>query len=65
MKTTRVFAAALTAGALLLSACSGKSSGGDGVKDTTAAKGLPIAGVNLKYDPNTLVNDGKPIHLDW
>lgn len=56
--------------ALALTACSGGDggSGGDagaGVTDTTADKGLPIQGVNLKYDPNTLVNDGKPIALEW
>lgn len=63
MKTTRVLAAFLTVGALLLTACSNSS--GDGVKDTSADKGLPIVGDSLKYDPNTLVNNGKPIHLDW
>ncbi|MFC7529250.1 ABC transporter substrate-binding protein [Actinoplanes sp. GCM10030250] len=65
MKTTRTLTAVLTAGLLTLTACSSEPSAGDGVKDTTAAKGLPVAGVNLKYDPNTLVNDGKPIRLDW
>src|SRR5690606_4266690 len=24
-----------------------------------------VAGVNVTYDPNTLVNDGQPIELDW
>jgi multiple sugar transport system substrate-binding protein len=65
MKTVRTLAAILTAAVLLLTACTGKTDGGAGVTDTKADKGLPIVGVNLKYDPNTLVNDGKPIHLDW
>ena len=65
MKTTRKLAVVLTAGALMLTACSSKSSDGDAVKDTSSDKGLPIVGENVKYDPNTLVNDGKPIHLDW
>ncbi|MET8151991.1 ABC transporter substrate-binding protein [Actinoplanes sp. NPDC049668] len=65
MKTTRTLTAVLAASVLMLAACSGDSSDGDGVKDTTPDKGLPVVGVNLKYDPNTLVNDGKPIHLDW
>jgi multiple sugar transport system substrate-binding protein len=60
-----MLAATLAAGTLLLTACSGKSSAGGGVKDTKADKGLPIVGANLKYNPNTLVNGGKPIHLDW
>ena len=54
--------AAASALAVSLAAC---GSGGGGVEDTQADKGLPIAGVNVTYDPNTLVNDGKPIELEW
>ncbi|MCI6574960.1 MAG: extracellular solute-binding protein [Arcanobacterium sp.] len=59
--------AALAAGIVLtLGACSAGGSGaGDAVQDTKADKGLSVQGVNLKYDPNHLVNDGKPIKLDW
>ncbi len=49
--------------ALTLSGCSG--GGTEGTTDDTADKGLPIAGEAVTYDPNTLVNDGKPIALDW
>ncbi|OKL52375.1 extracellular solute-binding protein [Buchananella hordeovulneris] len=62
--------AALLAGATALSmlASCGQSSAanvGDAVKDEKADKGLPIVGETLKYDPNTLVNDGEPIQLQW
>lgn len=53
-------AAALT---LSLAACGGSAA--TGVEDTETDKGLPVAGVNVTYDPNTLVNDGKPIELEW
>lgn len=49
----------------LLASCSSTPTAGDAVKDETADKGLPVVGENLKYDPNTLVNEGKPIQLDW
>lgn len=64
--TQRVRAAvavgATAALAMSLTACAG---GGGGVEDTEPDKGLPIAGDNVTYDPNTLVNDGQPIELDW
>lgn len=54
--------AALT---LLLSACGGGGSGsGDAQQDTEPNKNLPIAGNNLTYDPNTLVNNGEVIELE-
>lgn len=51
---------------LLVGACS-SGGGGDsgGVVDSTADKGLPVVGQAVTYDPNTLVNDGEPITLDW
>ncbi len=47
-----------------LTGCSGGSSS-SAVEDTNADKGLPVVGSTLKYDPNKLVNDGKPITLEW
>lgn len=63
----RRFLAGSTAIALAatLAACGKKGSASSAVKDTTADKGLPVQGTNLTYDPNTLVNDGEPITLDW
>ena len=65
--TRRHFLAAATGTAILatLAACSGGKSEDATVKDTQAAKGLDIQGVNFTYDPNTLVNKGEPITLDW
>nr|MCW1079431.1 twin-arginine translocation signal domain-containing protein [Streptococcus anginosus] len=67
MTTRRHFllGAAATAAAATLAACSGGKSKDATVKDTQAAKGLDIQGVNFTYDPNTLVNKGEPITLDW
>ena len=55
--------AASLAALILLASCSGGSSGP--TKDTTADKGLPVQGTTLTYDPNTLVNNGEPITLEW
>ncbi|WP_124040251.1 extracellular solute-binding protein [Neoactinobaculum massilliense] len=56
----------LGAFSLALAGCSSSSgSVGDAKTDTNADKGLPIAGQAVQYDPNTLVNDGKPIQLQW
>ena len=33
--------------------------------DTKADKGMAVMGENVTYDPNHLVNDGKPVELDW
>lgn len=48
---------------MALAGCSGGSA--KGTTDETADKGLEVVGQTLKYDPNTLVNDGKPIKLEW
>lgn len=63
----RVFllSSASTAVLATLAACSGGSSNGSAVKDVEANKGLEIRGANFTYDPNTLVNNGDPITLDW
>ncbi len=63
-RRVRITVAIGAAAALSMSLTSCASSSG-GVEDTEPDKGLPVAGVNVTYDPNTLVNDGKPIELDW
>jgi multiple sugar transport system substrate-binding protein len=50
--------------ALLLAGCS-SGNASSATEDTVADKGLPIQGETLTYDPNTLVNDGKVVSLDW
>lgn len=64
MKVKKVFTAvAATVGILaMLSAC---STGAKGVTDTKKDKGLDVIGTNIKYDPNHLVNGGKPITIDY
>ena len=46
----------------MLGAC---SSAAKGVTDTKKDKGLDVIGTNIKYDPNHLVNNGKPITLEY
>ena len=55
--------AAIAAAAVLLSACGGTSAG-SGTQVAQANQGLPIIGKTVKYDPNKLVNDGKPVDLE-
>lgn len=52
----------LAASALLLTGC---GAGSTGTVVDKAPSGLPLQGETLKYDPNKLVNDGKPIELEW
>lgn len=59
----RVAIAAVAIGGLLSASACGGSGGGE--KDTEADKGLPVVGETVKYDPNTLVNDGEPIEVEW
>lgn len=56
---------AVLAALAALAACGGSKGGQAAVQDTQAAKGLPTQGTTLVYDPNTLVNDGNPISLEW
>ncbi len=64
-----IAAAGLAAASMALAACGGggaaSGSSGNGVTDTTADKGLPVVGDTVKYDPNTLVNNGEPITLEF
>ncbi|MFD7819176.1 ABC transporter substrate-binding protein [Streptomyces sp. NPDC059785] len=57
--------AVAVASALLLSACSGGTGVGDAKQDDKADKGLPVLGKTVTWDPNQLVNDGRPIKLEW
>ncbi len=60
--------AVAAAAALGLSACGGggSSAGKSNAEEVTEApSGLPVQGETLQYDPNHLVNDGKPITLEW
>lgn len=44
---------------------SGSGNTASGTTDTKADKGLEVMGDAIKYDPNHLVNDGKPIDLEY
>ncbi len=51
---------------LVFTGCSGGSSSGKNLsEDTTAQKNLPVLGENVKFDPNILINDGKPIEVEF
>lgn len=70
MKGSKRYVALAVAAVCLigLSACGGGKAGsaaGGGVTDTKADKGLKVVGDHVKYDPNHLVNDGKPIAIDY
>lgn len=64
--TLRKTAAILAALALMgLSACGSSDQQSKGVTDTKADKGLDVLGDAVQYDPNHLVNEGKPITLQY
>lgn len=48
-----------------LAACSKGTTTSAPTKDTQPDKGLPTQGKTLVYDPNTLVNNGEPVTLEW
>lgn len=51
---------------LLLSACGSEETATyKGEIDTNPDKGLEVMGEHVTYDPNHLVNDGKPVELEW
>lgn len=65
MRIKKMLAGLALSGLIIsMAACSPGGSGG-GTEVKTASENLPVQGVNYKYDPNHLVNDGKPISLDW
>ena len=53
-----------TVSIMSLAACGGKGAA-SGTTDTTADKGLDVMGQTVTYDPNHLVNGGKPIELEY
>ena len=51
---------------LTLTGCgNSKTASYKGVTDSQPDKGLEIMGDHVTYDPNHLVNDGKPVELEW
>ncbi|WP_339345601.1 extracellular solute-binding protein [Bifidobacterium apis] len=66
MRVKRVLATFVaTVSIIALSACGAGGGQGEGQTDTKADKGLKTLGVNVKYNPNHLVNKGKPIQLEY
>ena len=43
----------------------GKKTSYKGTTDTNPDKNMEIMGENVTYNPNQLVNDGKPVELEW
>lgn len=64
MKVNKGIAAAVAALSIIGLAACGSSGNASGKTDTNADKGLDVMGKTIKYDPNHLVNDGKPIRLN-
>ena len=63
MRMKRLLTAALATVCIAgMAAC---GSGPQGVTDTKANKGLPTVGQAVQYNPNHLVNGGKPITIDY
>jgi multiple sugar transport system substrate-binding protein len=60
----KICVVAVAAATIMLSACGG-SGAAKGVTDTKADKGLKVLGDHVTYDPNHLVNDGKPIEIQY
>lgn len=50
---------------LTLGACGSSNKSSVGVEDKKADKGLEILGDKVSFDPNKLINDGKPIDLEY
>lgn len=48
----------------LMAACSGKQAS-TGTKDTKQDKGLQVIGQAVNFNPNKLVNEGKPIDIEY
>lgn len=61
----RRIGAAFASVVLLLSPLGGCAGADDGVTDAHADKGLPVIGDAVRYDPNHLVNGGRPITLQY
>ena len=65
MKITKGIAAAVAAMSIIGLAACGSSNTASGTTDTKADKGLDVIGNAIQYDPNHLVNDGKPIQIEY
>lgn len=65
MNIKKAFAAAIATVSIFSMAACGSSNTATGTTDTKADKGLDVMGQTIKYDPNHLVNDGKPINLEY
>lgn len=50
---------------LTLGACGSSNGSSKGVEDKKADKGLEVIGDAVSFDPNKLINDGKPIDLEY
>lgn len=50
---------------LLLTACGSGESKVKGETDTKEDKGMELLGDNVKFDPNKLVNEGKPVEIEY
>jgi len=62
----RIFWIFLLISGLLFFGCSGgKGSAKALSEDTVADKNLPVLGDNVKFDPNVLINGGKPIEVEF
>lgn len=60
MKINKGIAVAVAALSIVGLAACGNSNAASGTTDTKADKGLDVIGNTITYDPNHLVNDGKP-----
>jgi multiple sugar transport system substrate-binding protein len=61
----KLLSAVIATGSILALAGCGSASSGSGTTDTKADKGMEVIGQNVQYDPNHLVNDGKPIEIQY
>ena len=65
MNLKKVCSAAIATVSILSLAACGSGNTGTGTTDTNADPGLDVMGQTIQYDPNHLVNNGKPIQLEY
>ncbi|MDE5641378.1 MAG: extracellular solute-binding protein [Bifidobacterium castoris] len=65
MKRTSIVVSAVATACIFAMVAGCGSTKTTGVTDTKADKGLSVIGEGVTYDPNHLVNDGKPIQLEY
>lgn len=61
----KIYPAAIATVSILAMLASCGSGATSGTTDTKADKGLDVLGKTVTYDPNHLVNEGKPIQLEY